>query len=334
MANDLSPQLNGTWCGTYANHIILYWEQQKYKQTVPLLPNTNVGVIYTAPGIREYANICNVLENKLPMLAMPTTIGLADHAEPSARSGSLPDSEGVEHESGLPSKPQTNAQQEALNNQPIPFQLEDVLGEGDSIPEVEHPEFSLAQQELLHWHYRLNHLSFVRIQAMAKLYILPSRLAKCNVPLCSGCTYGKMTKRPWRTKAPYASTPKVITKPGECVSVDQLDATIPGLIAQHKGIPTTKRYRCATVFVDHFSRLGYVYLQQSLSSEDTIKAKASFEAFATTYRVKVSHYHADNGRFVDNAFRQDLERNNQTISFCAVNAHWQNGVAEKNASEI
>jgi hypothetical protein len=141
-----------------------------------------------------------------------------------------------------------------------------------------------------------------------------------------------MTRCPWRTKAPYASTPKKTTKPGECVSVDQLDATIPGLIAQLKGIPTIKRYKYATVFVDHFSRLGYVYLQQSLSSEDTIKAKTSFEIFASTYGVKVSHYHADNGRFADNAFRQDLERNNQTIS--AVNAHWQNGIAEKHIRDL
>jgi transposase InsO family protein len=282
----------------------------------------------------KYVNTCNILEEKLAMLTMPTTIDLAGRTEPEINTQlhAVPGSEGVEYASGA--KTQTNAHDESLDNQPISFKLEDVLGEGQPIEETHHPEFSLAQQELLHWHYRLNHLLFARIQAMAKLHILPSRLAKCSIPMCSGCTYGKMTKRPWRTKAPYASTPKVITKPGECVSVDQLDATIPGLITQLKGIPTIKRYRCATVFVDHFSRLGYVYLQQSLSSEDTMKAKASFEAFASTYGVKVSHYHADNGRFADNAFRQDLERNNQTISFCAVNAHWQNGVAEKRIRDL
>jgi hypothetical protein len=58
--------------------------------------------------------------------------------------------------------------------------------------------------------------------------MLPSRLAKC--------------------KAPYAPTLRKTSKPGECVSVDQLDATILGLIAQLKGIPTIKRYKCATVF--------------------------------------------------------------------------------------
>jgi hypothetical protein len=71
-----------------------------------------------------------------------------------------------------------------------------------------------------------------------------------------------------------------------------------------------------------------------LSSEDTVKAKTAFETFASTYGVKITHYHADNGRFADNAFREDLRRNNQTISFCGVNAHWQNGVAEKRIRDL
>jgi len=164
---------------------------------------------------------------------------------------------------------------------------------------------------------------------MAKQRLLPARLAKCTLPFCSGCTYGKMTRCPWRTKAPYATVPKVATKPGQCVSVDQLDATVPGLIAQIKGIPTIKRYNYVTIFIDHYSKLGYVHLQQTLTSDDTVKAKQAFESYAKTYDVTVKHYHADNSHFADNAFRLDLQANNQMITFCGVNAHWQNGVAEK-----
>ncbi len=50
--------------------------------------------------------------------------------------------------------------------------------------------------------------------------------------------------------------------------------------------------------------------------------------------VKVSHYHADNGRFADNGFLGDVARNNQTISFCGVNAHFQNGRAEKRIRDL
>jgi hypothetical protein len=98
------------------------------------------------------------------------------------------------------------------------------------------------------------------------------------------------------------------------MSIDQLNATTPGLIAQLKGYLQSKVQMC-------FSRLGYVYLRQTLSSEETIKAKRAFETFATTYGVTILQYHADNGCFAYIAFFQDLKHNNQSISFCYINAH-------------
>jgi hypothetical protein len=126
----------------------------------------------------------------------------------------------------------------------------------------------------------------------------------------------------------------VITTPGQCVSVDQLESTTPGLIAQLKGIPTTKRYKAATVFVDHYSRLSYVHLQKTTNASETIEAKESFEKFARAHGITVSHYHADNGRFADNKFREAVALRHQTLSFCGVNAHFQNGVAERRIREL
>jgi hypothetical protein len=56
-----------------------------------------------------------------------------------------------------------------------------------------------------------------------------------------------------------------------------MQSPTPGLIGQLKGFPTTQRYMAATIFVDHFSRLSFVHLQQSLTSGDTVKAKRAFE---------------------------------------------------------
>ncbi len=130
-----------------------------------------------------------------------------------------------------------------------------------------------------------------------------------------------MTRRPWRTKAPYNKTPKLVTKPGECVSVDQLDSTTLGFIGQLKGIPTTKCFNAATIFVDNYSRLSYIHLQLNLTSEETMKAKTAFEAFANSHGVHIQHYHADNGHFADNAFCHSIDECQQTISFCGANAH-------------
>ncbi len=70
-----------------------------------------------------------------------------------------------------------------------------------------------------------------------------------------------MTKIPWRGKEIKASH-KVFTttKPGECISVNQMVSTEVGFFAQMKGKLTKKRYRCVTIFVNHYSRLRFVHL--------------------------------------------------------------------------
>ena len=59
------------------------------------------------------------------------------------------------------------------------------------------------------------------------------------------------------------------------------------LCAQLRGNPTKERYRAATIFVDHYSRLSYVHLQKSTSAEETLEAKTAFENYARTHGVNV-----------------------------------------------
>eukprot|EP00957_Ditylum_brightwellii_P092393 7034889-Ditylum_brightwellii.AAC.1 len=108
-----------------------------------------------------------------------------------------------------------------------------------------------------------------------------------------------------------------------------MQSSTPGFIAQLKGRLTKDRYAAATVLVDHCSHLSYIYLQRQLTSEETLNAKHAFESYSRKHRVRVAHYHADNGRFVGNAFMQDVDKQGQTNSFCGINAHFQNGIAEK-----
>jgi hypothetical protein len=92
-------------------------------------------------------------------------------------------------------------------------------------------------QELLQYHQRMAHMPFKYIRSAAKQGRLPARLAKCEIPICPSCLYGKMSRRPWRNKSSYHPISNA-TKPGTFVSVDQMDSSTPGLIAQLKGIPT------------------------------------------------------------------------------------------------
>jgi hypothetical protein len=72
--------------------------------------------------------------------------------------------------------------------------------------------------ELLRWHYRLGHLSFNKLRLLALLKILPSNLATVKPPKCSGCIFGSMTKRPWRTKGKQnEGVLQTVTQSGECI---------------------------------------------------------------------------------------------------------------------
>ena len=199
------------------------------------------------------------------------------------------------------------------------------------LEEDEHIDYSAADDasELMRWHYRLGHLTFAKLKQLATNGEIPKRVVKVKTPKCAGCIYGAMTKVPWKGKGQQTHQIFVATKPGQCVSVDQMISTQVGFVAQLKGKLTTQRYRAATIFVDHYSRLRYIHLMHSLSSEETMAAKRAFEIFAHQHGVRILHYHADNGRFADNAFKSACEQANQQLTFCGVNAHFQNGIAER-----
>jgi len=107
-----------------------------------------------------------------------------------------------------------------------------------------------------------------------------------------------------------------------------------GFFAQMKGKLTKRRYRCVAIFVDHCSRLRFVHLQIDDSSLKTLAAKRAFETFAAEHGVKILHYHCDNARFQYNAFKQAYHDTQQQLTFCDVNAHFQNGITERSIRDL
>ena len=71
-----------------------------------------------------------------------------------------------------------------------------------------------------------------------------------------------------------------------------------------------------------------------MNAETTVKAKEVFERIAHSYGIHVKHYHCDNGLFDTKKFRTSIQIAKQTISFCEVNAHHQNGVAERHIRDL
>ena len=357
---DDHPDKNGTYQATFADHVDLVWGQQQFTRRIPL-DKSNVATFETSPGCKNFrlfracldaidddgeeansegkftafdANLIVDDEDDDDLVA--TTVDENEDDEsivPILQVGGTPDQQqlGKVNEDGDSDEGYTRT----TGHHDTSFEhYKDVA----TIEDVENDAFDgklKPTSELLLWHCRLGHVPFSRLVTMAKNGLLPKRLSECRIPKCAACLYGKMTRRAKRTKNQKGKIDaRAITGPGSCVSVDQLESRTLGLIGHIKGTPTIQRYTCATIYVDHFSRLSYVHLQKALTSDETVQGKIAFEKFCEARGVTVRHYHADNGRFSDKGFVNHVAKCRQSITYCGVNAHFQNGMAEKRIRDL
>ena len=306
-------------CLTLMDRVILVWGNGKWQRTLPLHKSSNVALMWSASSNHAFCAFA-------AQLGEPHII--PDDAEEEETWTTMRVSEPMESQQQINDLPTTL---EAQRESPVVI---DFMDEDNEQPVEEPPDVTSKQAALRKCHNRLNHMPFARIRAMAQQGLLPKYLADVEPPMCASCAYGKMTRRPWRTKGQQTSKIVSVTRSGECVSVDQMESPTPGFVGQIKGWLTTQRYRAATVFVDHSSKLTFVYMQFSTAADETVKAKKAFEAFADTHGVIIHHYHADNGRFAETQWLEAVREQGQSISFCGVGAHHQNGIAEKKIRDV
>ena len=352
---------DGTGADVNGSRCRLYWQQQQHERTIPLDTHTNVAMIRSSPSFHRYSHyamqaLAETPEEELrclPVHIIPDDDDNEKQTElehSATRHIEVPESIPEDtNETSLPSTPTTTTDlsqepSQSSRETPTPTQPDIVPLELDDLPEAlerlpPEPEMDNPRKEMMRWHCKLGHVPFRRLRLLALKGDLPSSLLKVpdnDTPFCAACQYGKATKRPKRLKgAENKRSIRTATAPGQVVSVDQMESSTAGLIAQLKGRPTAARYRYATIFVDHYSRLSFVHLQTTISSSETLQAKHAFERYCADNNVpKVLHYHADNGRFADNLWVQDTIQQGQTITYCGVNAHFQNGIAEKRIRDL
>jgi hypothetical protein len=143
---------------------------------------------------------------------------------------------------------------------------------------------------------------------------------------------GKQHRKPWRGKGKKHC--KHIRKenenfPGANTSTDQMISPYGGMIPQMKGQLMKAKYYAATIFIDHFTDYTYVHLMRDSTAASTLEAKNAYEHLLQAFGHKVLAYHADNGRFAENLFVQDIKDKAQHITYCGVGSHHQNGIAER-----
>jgi len=52
------------------------------------------------------------------------------------------------------------------------------------------------------------------------------------------------------------------------------------------------------------------------------------------HNIQVRAYHAENGRFADHGFKEEINNCNQFISYYSVGAHGQNGMVERYIGKV
>ena len=108
--------------------------------------------------------------------------------------------------------------------------------------------------------------------------------------------------------------------------MDQVVLAQPGFIPQMSGFITSRQIWGCTTFCDHISDYVYVHLMRDFTVDETILTVNAFEKVLAQAQRFVKHYHANNGAFVHKAFLDEVNCKDQKITFCAVDAHHQNGI--------
>jgi hypothetical protein len=266
---------------TNSQYTIIRWEDEygdTHVKTIKHTTTSGVPVCPTAPDYTRYKKLLREHETGMDereLISLVSTMPLQGYEQPKVYNLSVLPNQEEEYQL-LREYDEVKEKLKELREDAIMLDFHDdnlqkssdnkVNEDSDKdITHEDNDEFSelSAKTEKLMWHYKLGHTPFSAINRMAMNGELPKRLATAPDPTCASCMYGQSTKRPWRTKSPATQVGErtKIMRAGDCVSIDQMESPVPGLVAHMKGHPTKERYNCARVFVDHYSDISFVHLQ-------------------------------------------------------------------------
>ena len=208
------------------------------------------------------------------------------------------------------------------------------------------------QKEVLAWHYRLGHFHLPWIERLTRPRIaseLPGIPLRNKRPVnttmqhvkCRACQTAKASRRPEGVHVERAIPTKEmalqrdIIRVGAKVATDQFVSAVRGRRFHTFGKENEgQKFTGGTVFVDISSGFISACMQVSLKAQETILAKRRFERDLHLHGHKIVQYLGDNGVFRSEEFSLELQKKGQTIEFCGVGAHHQNGVAERSIRTI
>ena len=254
-------------------HCKLYWNDGRNTKTVQLSPSNNVATFTTAPSYNKFERFCQNAE-LIPENDCDPVTDITD------------DTLYVNDDENNVVAHSTVVDNSAFRCKPCTF---DDANDGKPITSATRVRTKLESTtaEMLQLHYDMGHIPFTRIREMAHQGLIPSKFQKCEFPKCAACLFGRAKRRRRTQKKRVRNR---ATRPGEMISVDQLESSTPGLVAQMTGFLTKKRYKVATIFVDNATGFGFIWLQLGTSSAETLQGKAAFEREANNAGIRIAAY--------------------------------------------
>ena len=164
----------------------LFWKGGKHKLTIPLDKNTNVATFSTAPGYNKYSLYCQKVEidRDEDNLLYACDAGIVSDDEVDQPTGEPTD---------VPSAIDDTDRLWTAANTPHSIDMHFEQSNSLNNAKSHNNDNDNDSKQLLTIHQQMNHISFNKLKEMAKKGIIPNRLAKCRTPLCSSCSYAKIT---------------------------------------------------------------------------------------------------------------------------------------------
>ena len=66
----------------------------------------------------------------------------------------------------------------------------------------------------------------------------------------------------------------------------------------------------------------------------TVEGKEVFEQLSHSYNVAIKYYHCDNELCDSKLFKLSIQKTSQSVTFCGVNDHHQNGQVERRIKDV
>ena len=204
---------------------------------------------------------------------------------------------------------------------------------------------SVYEKEVLAWHYKLGHFHLPWIERLSRtrkgdsspcIVVRSSRPKGTLKVMCKACKLSKASRTPEQVsiKQPIPekemALQRDVIRVGAKVSTDQFVSAVRGRQYHTQGKEGEgQKFTGGTIFIDISSGYMGINNQVSLKAFETINSKRRFEREMGLYGHIVQKYLGDNGVFRSREFQAELQKRQQTIEFCGVGAHHQNGVAER-----